>query len=82
MREVGVMTNPLLLWGIAFEVTFAAAVAVVPGLRTVFGTSPPPLAALPLLVAFPIIVWGADEARRMTAGLHAHEIDRAEHRDR
>jgi hypothetical protein len=32
--------------------------------------------------AFPIIVWGADEARRMTAGLHAHEIDRAEHRDR
>jgi calcium-translocating P-type ATPase len=64
LREVGVTTNPLLLWGIAFEVAFAIAVTGVPVLRTAFGTSPPPLAALPLLAAFPFIVWGADEARR------------------
>ena len=64
LREVGVTSNPLLLWGIAFEVVFAAAVTTLPGLRTVFGTSPPPLSAVPLLAAFPIIVWGADEIRR------------------
>jgi calcium-translocating P-type ATPase len=64
LREVGVTTNPLLLWGIAFEVVFAAAVTGVPFLRTAFGMSPPPLVALPLLVTFPFIVWGADEVRR------------------
>jgi magnesium-transporting ATPase (P-type) len=64
LRDVGVTTNPLLLWGIAFEIAFAAAVTVVPGLRAVFGTAPPPLAVLPLLITFPFIVWGADEIRR------------------
>ena len=64
LREVGVTTNPLLLWGIAFEVAFAAAVAALPGMKAVFGTAAPPLAALPLLAAFPVIVWGADEIRR------------------
>ena len=64
LREVGLTTNPLLLWGIAFEIAFSASVVTLPGLRTVFGTSPPPLDALPLLAAFPIIVWGADEIRR------------------
>ncbi len=64
LRQVGFFTNPLLLWGIAFEVVFAAAVTALPGFRTVFGTRPPPASALALLVAFPIIVWGADEVRR------------------
>jgi calcium-translocating P-type ATPase len=64
LRETGVTTNRLLLWGIAFEVAFAAAVVAAPGFRTVFDTSAPPLAALPLLAAFPVIVWGADEIRR------------------
>ena len=64
LRQTGLTTNPLLLWGIAFEVTFAGAVTTIPGLRSLFGASPPPLAALPLLIAFPIIVWGADEIRR------------------
>ena len=64
LRETGLTTNPLLLWGIAFEIAFATAVTTIPGLRDLFGASPPPAAALPLLVAFPIIVWGADEIRR------------------
>ena len=64
LREVGLTTNRLLLWGIAFEVTFAAAVTTIPGLRSVFGTRPPPLTALLILVTFPVIVWGADESRR------------------
>ena len=64
LRTVGVTSNPLLLWGIAFEVAFAAAVATLPGIRSVFGTSLPPPSALLLLVSFPVIVWGADEIRR------------------
>jgi magnesium-transporting ATPase (P-type) len=64
LRQVGVTTNPLLLWGILFEVAFAAAITAIPGLRNIFGTTPPPVSVLPLLVLFPIIVWGADELRR------------------
>ena len=64
LRETGLTTNPLLLWGIAFEIAFAAAVITIPGLRDLFGARPPPAAALALLVAFPIVVWGADELRR------------------
>ena len=70
LREVGVTTNPLLLAGIAFEIVFAAAVAALPGFRTVFGTSLPPFAALALLPSFPIIVWGADETRRWLIRRH------------
>ncbi len=79
LREVGVTTNRLLLWGIAFEVAFAAAVTALPGLRTVFGTSPPPLIALPLLASFPVIVWGADELRRWLIRRHQHIDEPAEH---
>jgi calcium-translocating P-type ATPase len=70
LRQVGVTTNRLLLWGIAFEVAFAAAVTTLPGLRTIFGTRAPPLAALALLGTFPIIVWGADEIRRSMIRRH------------
>ena len=64
LREIGVGTNPLLLWGIAFEIAFAVAVTTMPGLHSVFGTTAPPAGALALLVTFPFIVWGADEIRR------------------
>ena len=58
--------NPLLLWGIAFELAFAAALIYVPPLQDVFGTAalgPPELVAA--RSPFPFIVWGADELRRM-----------------
>ncbi len=64
LRAVGVFTNRLLLVGIAFELAFAAFFVGVPAVRDVFGTEPVPLDALALLVAFPPIVWGADELRR------------------
>ena len=64
LAQVGLMTNPLLLWGIAFEVAFAAAVATVPVLQDVFGTSTPEPWALLALLPLPVIVWGADEAWR------------------
>jgi magnesium-transporting ATPase (P-type) len=64
LREVGLWTNRLLLWGVLFEVAFAAAVVVVPALRGVFGTAPPRLWQLALLLPFPVLVWGTDELWR------------------
>jgi magnesium-transporting ATPase (P-type) len=72
LRAVGTATNRLLLRGIAFELVFAAAVVTVPVLQRIFGTAPPPLQVLSVLLAFPFIVWGTDElwrwARRRRAG--------------
>ncbi|WP_308194916.1 cation-transporting P-type ATPase [Micromonospora sp. R77] len=64
LRSVGVFSNRLLLWGIAFEIAFAALIVGVPPLQDVFGTRPPEPGMLALLLAFPPIVWGADELRR------------------
>ena len=54
----------LLLWGIAFELAFAAAIIYIPGLRPIFHTAPLGPAELAFLLPFPFVVWGADELRR------------------
>jgi magnesium-transporting ATPase (P-type) len=64
LRSIGLFSNHLLIWGIAFELAFTAALLYVPPLRSVFGTEPPPPLALLLVVPFPVIVWGVDELRR------------------
>jgi calcium-translocating P-type ATPase len=64
LRSIGLTTNPLLLWGIAFEIAFAAAIVAIPFLQPVFGTAVPDPLSLLLLVPFPFIVWGIDELRR------------------
>ena len=64
LRSVGAFTNPLLLWGITFEVAFAAAVVVVAPLRHAFGMAIPGASSLAILLPFPLIIWGADEFRR------------------
>ncbi len=64
LRQVGLTTNPLLLWGIAFEVVFAAALTTLPPLQWLFGTTLPPVWALLLLLPMPVVVWGVDEAYR------------------
>jgi calcium-translocating P-type ATPase len=63
LREVGLTTNPLLLWGIAFELLFAAAVVATP-IAAPLGMALPPWDALLLLIPFPLLVWGADELWR------------------
>ena len=63
LREVGLTTNRLLLWGIAFELVFAAAVVATP-VAAPLGMALPPWDALLLLIPFPLIVWGADELWR------------------
>ena len=64
LRDIGPLSNRLLLWGIAFEIAFATAVVTVPALQHVFGTVTPPPLLLLSLVVFPVIVWGADDLWR------------------
>jgi calcium-translocating P-type ATPase len=64
LREVGFATNPLLLWGIAFELLFSALVVLTP-LAEPLGMALPPWDALLLLLPFPLLVWGADELWRV-----------------
>ena len=60
LRSIGFFSNRLLLWGIAFELAFAAALIYVPALQAVFGTAALPLDAVLFTLPFPVIVWGAD----------------------
>ena len=61
---VGVFTNRWLLWAIASEIAFAAALIYVPWLQQVFGTATLDLWQILLVVPFPLVVWGVDELRR------------------
>ena len=67
LRAVGVFTNPLLLWGIAYEIVFAVALVTIPPLRAVFGTATPDLWQVLFVLPFPVIVWGVDELWRWNA---------------
>lgn len=64
LRTIGLVTNPLLMLGVVFEIAFAAALIYVPALQVVFGTAAPPPWAMALLLPCPVIVWGADEMYR------------------
>ncbi|MFE9695023.1 cation-translocating P-type ATPase [Micromonospora sp. NPDC005806] len=64
LRSIGLATNRLLLWGIAFELAFAAAIVTVPPLQAIFGTALPDPLMLAILIAFPVLVWAPDELRR------------------
>jgi magnesium-transporting ATPase (P-type) len=67
---VGIWTNRLLLWGIAFELAFTAAVVYAPPLQHIFGTAALSPAQLAVVAPFPLIVWGADEALRWVRRHH------------
>jgi calcium-translocating P-type ATPase len=64
LRTVGVFTNRLLLWGIAFELGLAAMIIYVPFFQHLLGTAALPADAVLIAATFPFIVWGADESRR------------------
>ena len=67
LRSIGILSNHLLLWGIAFELVFAAAIVWLPPLQDLFGTRPPEPAVLVLLPVFPLVVWGVDALVRAPA---------------
>jgi magnesium-transporting ATPase (P-type) len=62
--SVGVLSNRLLLWGIAFELALAAVLVYAPPFQSLLGTAALGPTDLLILVPFPFIVWGADELRR------------------
>jgi calcium-translocating P-type ATPase len=64
LRSVGVLSNRLLLWGIAFELVLAAAMVYAPPFQALLGTAPLTADELLFVAPFPFIVWGADELRR------------------
>jgi magnesium-transporting ATPase (P-type) len=64
LRSVGVFANRLLLWGIAFELLFTAAVVYLPAAQSIFGTAALEPWALLIAAPFGLVVWGADELRR------------------
>jgi magnesium-transporting ATPase (P-type) len=64
LRTIGVLSNRFLLWGIAFELAFTAAVIYTPPLQHIFGTAALTPAQLAIIAPFPVIVWGADELVR------------------
>lgn len=65
LRSIGVLSNPLLLWGIAFEIALTAAIVYVPSIQHLLGTAALEPWMLALVAPFPVIVWGADELRRL-----------------
>jgi magnesium-transporting ATPase (P-type) len=65
LLEIGLSTNPLLLWGFLFELAFAAAVVYLPPLQAAFSTAALGPSELVVLLPFPLVIWGADELRRM-----------------
>jgi calcium-translocating P-type ATPase len=64
LRSIGVFTNRLLLWGIAFELALTGLLVYLPACQELLGTASLPARDLLLLVPFPFVVWGADELRR------------------
>ncbi|HET6877314.1 MAG TPA: cation-transporting P-type ATPase [Jatrophihabitans sp.] len=64
LRSIGVFSNPLLLWGIAFELAFTAAIIYLPPLQDLLGTAALTPKMLAFTLPYPFIVWGADEVRR------------------
>ncbi|WP_236794257.1 cation-transporting P-type ATPase [Amycolatopsis sp. GM8] len=70
LRSIGVFSNPLLLWGIAFELALAAVIIYVPALQDLLGTAALTPDMLALTAPYPVIVWGADELRRWFIRAH------------
>ena len=64
LRSIGVFSNRMLLWGIAFELILAAVLVYTPLFNELLGTAALPARDLLILLPFPFIVWGADELRR------------------
>lgn len=65
LRAVGVLSNPLLLWGIAFELALTGVLIYAPPFQALLGTAGLSPGMVTFTAPFPLIVWGADELRRL-----------------
>ncbi|MGZ5311290.1 MAG: cation-translocating P-type ATPase [Solirubrobacterales bacterium] len=64
LRSIGVLSNRLLLWGIAFELALAALIIYAPPLQSLLSTAALEPHMILFVLPFPIVVWGSDELRR------------------
>jgi calcium-translocating P-type ATPase len=64
LRRIGVLSNRLLLAGLAFEILVAAMAIYVPLFQHLLGTRPLTWREILMLATFAPIVWGADELFR------------------
>lgn len=64
LRSIGVLSNRLLLWGVAFELALAALFIYAPPFQALLGTAALTPEVLLFVAPFPFVVWGADELRR------------------
>jgi len=74
LRSIGLLTNPLLLWGFLFELAFAAVVVYAPPFQAAFSTAALGPTELAILLPFPFVIWGADELRRMLLRRHLRAL--------
>ncbi len=65
LLRIGVLSNRLLLAGIAFEVAVTAVAIYLPLAQDVLGTRPLHGPELAVLACFPFVVWGVDEVYRL-----------------
>jgi calcium-translocating P-type ATPase len=63
--SVGIFSNRYLLLAIAAELAVAAVLVFAPPFQSLLGTASLPARYLALLLPYPVIVWGADELRRL-----------------
>jgi len=64
LSQIGVWSNPAMLWGIGLELLLAAGMVYLPPLQGLLGTTALDLRHLLWLLPFPFVVWGADETRK------------------
>ena len=65
LRSIGLLSNRPLLVGLCFAVLTATLLVVTPGVRDVFGNAVPSPGQAAVVLPFPFITWGADEARKL-----------------
>jgi cation-transporting ATPase I len=63
--SVGVFSNRYLLLAVAAELAIAAVLVFASPLKSLLGTAALPVHYLVLLIPYPLIVWGADELRKL-----------------
>ena len=61
VRSASAFTNRYLLAGIAADILLAAVFIYAPPTQALLGTSPLPVSDLLVLLAYLVIIWGADE---------------------
>jgi magnesium-transporting ATPase (P-type) len=76
LGQIGLFSNPCLLLAILAELVLAAIIVYAPPLQDLLATAAPPPEYLLLLLPCPVIVWGADELRRLLTRRRRAPADR------